>query len=38
MQFVVEKVDQCSNFQDEIGTELHEKLLSLKAASKSGPS
>ena len=25
-----EKVDHCNNFQDEIGTELHEKLLALK--------
>ena len=25
-----EKVDQCNNFQDEIGTELYEKLLGLK--------
>ena len=25
-----EKVDQCNNFQDEIGTELHKKLLGLR--------
>ena len=25
-----EKIDQCNNFQDEIGTELYEKLLGLK--------
>ena len=25
-----EKIDQCNNFQDEIGTKLHEKLLGLK--------
>ena len=24
-----EKIDQCNNFQDEIGTELYEKLLGL---------